>query len=349
MSGIAAKKRRGLAEPRLGWSGVAALTAAQLSASDLDLRILLPGHHSANGEIIPALRDLGRRYHRYLHQDEFGPTRAERMAALRSLRDQLDLLLSRLNGLPAYLRVQLSKQLACTHRPVEGDTDLFHAHCNDEEAVQQVGEAAADGARTLHAPAATRDAELLADLRDSAERTVELLSALDTTTAGAVAIDAELPRLELAEIDEDDLIGFVVASARIERLRHRVEQTLASLEHQGGPERLKSLRWLVRELCDLYHRETGQPVTSSAVAKNRYTSRPQSPAGRFVLAAVKALQPTDTWAQEPDHKVARRRDHILHNGTVERAVHLAMREYVAAHSSSTSPRGRWKRAKKPVE
>jgi len=216
MAEISVRKRRGIAEPRWGWSSVAPLTAAQLSASDLDLGILLPGHHSASAEIVSALGDLGGRYHRYLHQDEFGPPRAERMAALRSLRDQLDLLLSRLNGLPAYLRVQLSKQLACTHRPVEGDTDIFDAHCNDEEAVQQVGEAAADGARLLRAPATTRDAELLADLRDSAERTVELLSALDTTTAGAVAIDAELPRLELAEIDEDDLIGFVVASARIE-------------------------------------------------------------------------------------------------------------------------------------
>jgi hypothetical protein len=86
----------------------------------------------------------------------------------------------------------------------------------------------------LHAPAATHDVQLLADLRDAAERTIELHSTLDTTTAGAVAIDAELPRLELAEIDENDLIGFVVASARIERLRRRVEQTLASLEHQGG-------------------------------------------------------------------------------------------------------------------
>jgi hypothetical protein len=86
----------------------------------------------------------------------------------------------------------------------------------------------------LHAPAATRNAELLADLNDAAEKTIELYSILDTTTAGAVAIDTELPRLELAEIDENDLIGFVVASARIERLRRRVEQTLASLEHQGG-------------------------------------------------------------------------------------------------------------------
>jgi hypothetical protein len=327
----------------LGWSGVAALTAAQLSTSDLDLGVLLPGHHSANEEIVLALRDLGGRYHRYLHQDEFGPTRAERMAALRSLLDQLDLLLSPLNRLPPYLRLRLSKQLAPSHSPAEGDIDRFQALCDDEEAVQQVSEAAADGVRMLHAPPATRDAELLGDVRDAAERMVELLSGLDTTTAGAVAIDTELPRLELAEIAESDLIGFAIVCARIERLRRRVELTLTRLEGRKGPERSESLRWLVWQLCDLYRRETRQPVTSSAMQKGKFKSEPQSPAGRFVLAAIKALQPTDTWAQEPDHRVARRRERILHQGTVGRAVHFAMREYVAHYSSSDGRRGRWKR------
>jgi len=87
------------------------------------------------------LRDLGGRYHRYLHRDEFGPTRAERIAALRSVLDQLDLLLSRLNGLAGYLRLRLSGQLACRCGSFERAIDRFHAHCDDEEAVQQVGEA----------------------------------------------------------------------------------------------------------------------------------------------------------------------------------------------------------------
>src|SRR6266446_7702972 len=74
----AAKRvRRGTAEPRWGWSGVAPLTGPQLSASDIDLPGLLPGHQSSDAQIIRTLCDLGAKYHRYLHQDEFGPTRAE--------------------------------------------------------------------------------------------------------------------------------------------------------------------------------------------------------------------------------------------------------------------------------
>jgi hypothetical protein len=38
------------------------------------------------------------------HQDELGPTRAERMAALRWLRNRLELLRSRLHGLPEDIR-----------------------------------------------------------------------------------------------------------------------------------------------------------------------------------------------------------------------------------------------------
>ena len=121
MPAKSARKRRGTAEPRSGWSGVAPLTTAQLSASDIDLEALLPGHHSPIAKILLELRDLGGRYHRYLHQDECGPTRAERMAALRPLLDQLDLLLSRLIGLPRYLRLRLSEQLAPTCRSVESD------------------------------------------------------------------------------------------------------------------------------------------------------------------------------------------------------------------------------------
>ena len=90
---------------------MASPSAAPLALSDIDLKVLLPGHRSPIEQIVLELRDLGGRYHRYLHQDEFGPTRAERMAALRSLLDQLDLLMSRLKGLPRYLRLRLSRRL----------------------------------------------------------------------------------------------------------------------------------------------------------------------------------------------------------------------------------------------
>ena len=56
-------------EPEL----TAPVAAVHLSASDIDLQALLPDHRSPVEEIVLALRDLGGRYQRYLHQDEFGP------------------------------------------------------------------------------------------------------------------------------------------------------------------------------------------------------------------------------------------------------------------------------------
>jgi hypothetical protein len=313
-----------------------------LSASDIDLEALLPGHHSPIEQIVLELRDLGGRYHRYLHQDELGPTRAERMAALRSLLKQLDLLSSRLYGLPGYLRLRLSKQLASRCGSVE-DIDKFEAHRNDDEAVRQVGEAATDEVSMMHATSMTSDAALMDDIPGAAENAGQLLSVLDTTTAGAVVLDTELPPLEIAQNDEDDLIGLAMVCARIERLRCRVEKTLANLERRKGAERSESLRWLVWELCELYKRETGKSVTNSAVSKDKFTSEPQSPAGRFVLAAAAALRPSEAWMRE--HSIWNRgmRARVLNKGGLKRAVYFAMRQYVAHHSLSSDPRGRSKR------
>jgi hypothetical protein len=64
-----------------------------------------------------------------------------------------------------------------------------------------------------------------------------LLNVLDTTTAGAVAIDSDCPALEIGVDVDIDLTHVTTASARIERLRHRVEQVLvgrSQLEHKGA-------------------------------------------------------------------------------------------------------------------
>jgi len=324
----------------LGWSGVASCTAAQLSASDIDLGVLLPGHHSPIEEIVLELGDLGGRYHRYLHQDEFGPTRAERMAALRLVLDQLDLLLSQLNGLPGYLRLRLSRHLACSCGSVERAIDRIQAHRDDAEAVQQVGEAAADERSKMDA-SATGDAELMDDISGAAENTSQLLLALDTTTESAVVLDTKLSPLEIAENDDGDLIGFAIVRARIERLRSRVQESLAGLERRKGAERSESLRWLVWRLCELYERETGKLVTNSAKSQKKYTSEPQSPAGRFVLAAAAVLQPPETWMREHGLWVRGMRARVLSKGGVKKAVLYAMREYVSDHPSEER-RGRRK-------
>src|SRR6267378_8225321 len=128
---MSAIRRQGIAQPRWGWSGVASLTAPQLSAWDIDWPGLLPGYQSSDAQIIRALRDLGTKYHRYLHQDEFGPTRAERMAALRLLLGRLELLVARLHGLPEDLRLQLSGQIARHAISAELKVDNFQAYRGD--------------------------------------------------------------------------------------------------------------------------------------------------------------------------------------------------------------------------
>jgi hypothetical protein len=340
---MCAGRRRGAAKARWGWSGVAPFTAAQLAPSDVDLGVLLPGHQSPIERIVLVLRDLGGKYHCYLHQDELGPTRAERMAALRLLLDQFGLLLSRLNGLPGHLRLWLSKQLVFRLRPIEHHVDDFEAYSNDEEAVQLVGEAAINYGRMSGPASATGDAKLMDDLGGAAENTRQLLSALDTTTAGAVVLDTELPPLEIAEDDESDLIGFAMVCARIECLRCRVEETLAGLERRKGAERSESLRWLVWQLCELYERETGKRVTNSAMSKDKYTCEPQSPAGRFVLAAAAAVRPSEAWMREHYEWVRGERARVLNTGGLKSAVYFAMRKYIALHSSSSGRRGRWER------
>jgi hypothetical protein len=333
------KGRQGTAEPRWGWTGVAPLTSAQFSGTGINLEALLPGHRSSSEQILVSLGDLAGRYHRYLHQDELGPSRAERMAALRLLLDRLTSLLSGLSALPEHLGLQLAKQLRGGPSFVGHDLDIYQAYRNDEEAVQQVGEAAIDVGRILQNASAVHDAELMNGLSDAAERAIQLLQALDTTTAGAVVIDSELPRLEVNGGAESDMIELVVARSRIERLRSRAALVLAGLQRRRGPERCESLRWFVWQLCDLYHRETGRRVTSNAVIEYSYEGIAQSSAGKFVRAAVEALHPSEAWAQEPDHRVAQRRARLFPTARLQQAIHYAMREYVAQHPRSRVRRG----------
>jgi hypothetical protein len=333
-------RRRGTAKPRWGWSGVAPIIAPQLSQRDIDLKLLLPGHRSPRGRIVQTLRELAGRYHRYRHQDDLGPTRAERMAALRLLLDQLDLLVSRLNGLPGTLRLTVSERLTCTAHRAPPGVDGFEAYRHDDAAVQQLGAVASDLECALHATPS--DAQVMADLSIAAQTVAASLCALDTTTAGAVAIDSECPALDVAA-DAENLSGFAIMYAGIARLRHRAARTLAGLERRRGRERYESLRWLVWQLCDLYHAETGRRVTNSAVdvarcnySGSNYTGAPQSPAGRFVLVVVKVLHTLEISVHAADPRSDQRWTRSNNFGG---HVYFAMREYVA-HHPNPARRGR---------
>jgi hypothetical protein len=82
-------------------------------------------------------------------------------------------------------------------------------------------------------------------------------------------------------------------------------------------------------------------VTSSAVVDYLYKGAPQSPAGKFVLAAAEASCQPRSGCATPISPAAQRR---VHREWLGGPVYFAMREYVALHRGSGRRRGR-----KPVK
>src|SRR6266436_3679262 len=85
----------------------------------------------------------------------------------------------------------------------------------------------------------------------------------------------------------------------------------------------------------------GQLISSSAVADGRYSSTPRSAAGRFIVVAVEALSPTPEWTEK--HRFP---GMPVRAGTTAdpphraRAIHIAMRNYVATEAPAKGRRGR---------
>jgi len=288
---------------------------------------------------------IGSRHHRNLHQDEFGPTRAERMQALRDLLDRLEVLSSRLEALPPQLRLLVSE------RQTEGraaaasiDVDPIASYSADKDAIEVVSEIASDVRRDLAGAGRTDDANLIGEVCAAADIVGPLLWNLDSTTDGDVVIDGGSAVSALADNSADP---FESLCAPVRRLHSRFKLALIHLGRRKGPEPRLSLGLLVWQLCDLWQRETGRPVTANAVKLGDYTGRPQSASGRFVCAAVEALQPSAAWIDE--HKAVephmRARIMMLPPAHRVQAVHSAMRAYVAADRPDPSAprRGRPRR------
>ena len=139
--------------------------------------------------------------------------------------------------------------------------------------------------------------------------------------------------------------------APVRRLHSRFKLALIHLGRRKGPEARLSLGLLVSQLCDLWQRETSTPVTANPIKLGDYTGRPQSASGRFVCAAVEALQPSAAWIDE--HKAVephmRATIMMLPPGHRVQAVHSAMRAYVAADRPDPSAPRRGRPRRKAVQ
>jgi hypothetical protein len=254
----------------------------------------------------------------------------------------LGVLSSRLEALPPHLRLLLSEGfLECRSAAGQLDLDPVAFYSADKTAVDVVSETASDVRHTLASVGRTDEANLIGEVCAAADTIVPLLWNLDTTTDGDVVIDAGSAGPEPADNSADP---FIAVCAPVRRLRSRFELALTHLRRRKGPEARLSLGLLVSQLCDLWRRETGQPVTANPVSLGSYTGRPESASGRFVRAAVEALQPTAAWIAEHEGVGAPMRVAIITRPPGDRhrlrAVHSAMRAYVAADRVDPSVRRR---------
>ena len=325
---------RGTSTPRWDWSGVDQLITPTISDGDM-ARILgsLPACRSTPEEIKSKIQALGARYHRYLHQDEFGPTRAERMSALRAMQICVELLDSLIVNLPQHLALELTT--------TEPDQSLSFRMLRSWTilrgwTMEQIHEAASTELAWRHSLHSADDLHMLEEICTRAGAAIEVVSLLDTGSEGELFDDA----VRTGVLFKNNVSSII--DAPLFALKTQVGLTLDRLTKQGGPERQISLSWLVWEACDLWTRETGEPVTNSAVRNGDYTGSPESPAGRFVLAVVEALQPSESWmAQHLRVDAAVRALKVAAWPAYRpRMVHFAMRDYVAYHPPPGARRGR---------
>jgi hypothetical protein len=195
---------------------------------------LLPRRRSSIDDIVAELHAIGGRHHRNLHQDEFGPTRAERMQALRDLVARLDVLSSWLEALPPQLRLLLSEGfLQC--RPASGRSDVDPAafYSADKTAVDVMSETASDVRHTLVSVGRTDEADLIGEVCAAADAIAPLLWSLDTTTDVDVVIDAGSASPAPGDNSADP---FVAVCEPVWRLRSRFERALAHLRRRKAPE-----------------------------------------------------------------------------------------------------------------
>jgi hypothetical protein len=328
--------------PRRFWSGVAALGNLRDEGGAVARAVaMLPKTRAAPEDIVQFLLDLGARYHRYLHQDEYGPTRADRSAALVMLKKALDTLARHLSKLPPRLEHLLVSRLSelSSDSPQEDEFAFFQ---EERESVERFLDAARS-AMDANGASIRGDRALFDKLRVAAEKALGLFESLDTTSE----IDVVLAPKILDGIRPSPRVGDVhtVLCGRLARLQLRVALTLKALNRQKGPDQRLSLPWLVEQLGDLWSNETGEIVTSNAVEGGDYSGVPRSAAGRFITATVEALQPSKAWLAEHEDIAATVSTAILNgsSGHRARAVSNILADYVARHPS-VKRRGRRKKA-----
>jgi len=277
-------QRRLQTKPCWWWSGVETLNFSE-QTNLRPLLAMLPAKQSSDDQILAFLIDLRARFQRWLHQDEFGPTRGQQTAALRAFKKSIQTLQRQLaKGAPSQreaLDAVLRSGSDCSAAPLE-----------------RIYEAASDLERDLRiSDESNRKIDWAAKIKACAETTMAQGQSLDTNADGEmfpIAIQHEFDPLQPCAPD------FSLADAEqwLNTYCNVVDQTLYELNERGGAEERVSLKLSVEQLCEFWQHETGRPVSAHGISNLEYTQRTETEAGRFVTAAVEAMLPAPAWFDE---------------------------------------------------
>jgi hypothetical protein len=271
-------------KPCWSWSGAEALNFSEQT----DLRPLiamLAGKQSSDEQILGFLVDLRARFQRWLHQDEFGPTRRQQTAALSAFKKSLQT-----------LRRQLVKGAPSQRQQL--DATLRRGSDCSAATLERIYEAAGDFERDLRiAGASNRKIDWAVRIKTWAETTMAQGQSLDTNADGEILLTTLQHRFDPLQACPPDF-GLTEAEQWLSAYWNVVDRTLCRLNERGGAGERMSLKILVEQLCELWERETGRPVTAHGMIKLEYTQRTETEAGRFVTSAVEAMLPESSWFDE---------------------------------------------------
>jgi hypothetical protein len=273
------------AKPAWSWTGVAELIVSGQDSHLRDLVARLPGKKSSDEQIVAYLVDLRAHFHRWLHQDEFGPNRGQQTAALRALIKSFQGLLRHLTKGSTLHKSRLDAALRRRSDPSsEVPQTLYEAviDINDELRISETSK---------------RDAMWAVRLHDHAHTLAAQLQTVDTNTHGEIVLTAAPLKFDdCQKIDLD--FGLKDVERWLNDYSNVLGRTLDELNNQRGADERVSLKLLVEQLCEFWERETNCKVTAHGQDKDVYTGRPETPAGRFVTAAVEAMLPDQSWFEE---------------------------------------------------
>jgi hypothetical protein len=263
--------RKGVAQT--DWSGCAPLEANLTLADSHKLIYLLPNRRSDNECLWGRFSKAAARFQRNLRQDDFGPTRADQIAALNLNLQDIHRIRESLSNLLSFHAEFLCSRLDDELRPLVNISwgQIFDAMQDTSDYLGHLDPVLIDP---------------FLELAGACSSFVDFPARMDTTSSGHLTMqgnnEPELPDRALVIADVVDWI---------DRFNKIHETAKNQLRNTKGFEKPDALNFLVWELAWIWTYETGLQVTHYSWKNNAHTGRPETLSGLFILAGVETMLP----------------------------------------------------------